>query len=218
MTPASICVCTIIQEAFFSLVLQAIRCTVPGCGCECFVPGKLQLRQCESCRHGWVAHGEYLNNPRTPLKSENIRKNAKKKKLQEIFKIKQILVEKFEFLCLFWPQASTKDKRKRWKHDFWLFHRLLFIIISPYRAPYGRVTFSKHAVIYFLSSEPCGVIWIYFHEFSHFPGGLQQRLMKFPPIKRARMMHHRDDTYMLMRAYKCISHRDMEIPAVRLYV
>ncbi|XP_059486973.1 zinc finger protein basonuclin-2-like isoform X2 [Neocloeon triangulifer] len=34
----------------------AIRCTVPGCVCDCFVPGKLQLRQCESCRHGWVTH------------------------------------------------------------------------------------------------------------------------------------------------------------------
>ncbi|XP_059486968.1 zinc finger protein basonuclin-2-like [Neocloeon triangulifer] len=34
----------------------AIRCTVPGCPCDCFVPGKLQLRQCDSCKHGWVPH------------------------------------------------------------------------------------------------------------------------------------------------------------------
>ncbi|CAB3359087.1 Hypothetical predicted protein [Cloeon dipterum] len=34
----------------------AIRCTIPGCGCDCFVPGKHQLRHCESCRHGWVTH------------------------------------------------------------------------------------------------------------------------------------------------------------------
>ncbi|XP_033633750.1 zinc finger protein basonuclin-1-like isoform X1 [Asterias rubens] len=34
----------------------AIRCTLPNCSCECFAPGKNQLRSCEQCRHGWVAH------------------------------------------------------------------------------------------------------------------------------------------------------------------
>ncbi|XP_033113475.1 uncharacterized protein LOC117114052 [Anneissia japonica] len=34
----------------------AIRCTLPGCSCECFNPCKSQLRTCQSCQHGWVAH------------------------------------------------------------------------------------------------------------------------------------------------------------------
>ncbi|KAK4026787.1 hypothetical protein OUZ56_015813 [Daphnia magna] len=34
----------------------AIRCTMPACPCECFQPGKLQLRQCQTCKHGWVPH------------------------------------------------------------------------------------------------------------------------------------------------------------------
>ncbi|XP_038071453.1 zinc finger protein basonuclin-1-like isoform X1 [Patiria miniata] len=34
----------------------SIRCTLPNCSCECFAPGKTQLRTCEQCRHGWVAH------------------------------------------------------------------------------------------------------------------------------------------------------------------
>ena len=41
------------------LYFQAIRCTLPGCPCECFSPGKTVLRACETCKHGWVAHGEY---------------------------------------------------------------------------------------------------------------------------------------------------------------
>ncbi|XP_062595490.1 zinc finger protein basonuclin-2-like isoform X1 [Saccostrea cucullata] len=36
--------------------LEAIRCTFPNCTCECFSPGKVHLRSCEGCKHGWVAH------------------------------------------------------------------------------------------------------------------------------------------------------------------
>ncbi|KAJ8303842.1 hypothetical protein KUTeg_017425 [Tegillarca granosa] len=39
------------------LCFQAIRCTLPSCPCECFSPGKSSLRSCETCKHGWVAHG-----------------------------------------------------------------------------------------------------------------------------------------------------------------
>ncbi|XP_019640607.1 PREDICTED: zinc finger protein basonuclin-2-like isoform X2 [Branchiostoma belcheri] len=38
------------------MMFQAIRCTLPACQCECFSPGKTQLRTCETCKHGWVAH------------------------------------------------------------------------------------------------------------------------------------------------------------------
>ncbi|KAK3097624.1 hypothetical protein FSP39_011494 [Pinctada imbricata] len=38
------------------LCFQAIRCTLPNCPCECFSPGKVYLRSCDSCKHGWVAH------------------------------------------------------------------------------------------------------------------------------------------------------------------
>lgn len=41
------------------LFFQAIRCTTPSCGCECFLPSKTCLRSCDTCKHGWVAHGEY---------------------------------------------------------------------------------------------------------------------------------------------------------------
>ena len=41
-----------------SVLLQAIRCTMPACPCECFLPGKIQIRQCETCKHGWVPHGK----------------------------------------------------------------------------------------------------------------------------------------------------------------
>ena len=44
------------------LYFQAIRCTLPGCPCECFSPGKTVLRVCESCKHGWVAHGKFSLN------------------------------------------------------------------------------------------------------------------------------------------------------------
>ncbi|XP_034161399.1 zinc finger protein basonuclin-1 isoform X1 [Pangasianodon hypophthalmus] len=35
---------------------QAICCTLVNCTCDSFRPGKLKRRQCENCRHGWVAH------------------------------------------------------------------------------------------------------------------------------------------------------------------
>ena len=41
-----------------SFIFQAIRCTQPNCPCECFSPGKPCLRYCDTCKHGWVAHGE----------------------------------------------------------------------------------------------------------------------------------------------------------------
>ncbi|KAF2885721.1 hypothetical protein ILUMI_20494, partial [Ignelater luminosus] len=34
----------------------AIKCTVPNCSCDSFVPGKRHLRYCETCKHGWVPH------------------------------------------------------------------------------------------------------------------------------------------------------------------
>ncbi|XP_036399700.1 zinc finger protein basonuclin-1 isoform X1 [Megalops cyprinoides] len=36
--------------------IQAICCTLVNCSCESFKPGKLKRRQCENCKHGWVAH------------------------------------------------------------------------------------------------------------------------------------------------------------------
>ena len=42
-----------------ALVFQAIRCTQQTCSCECFAPGKACLRYCDTCNHGWVAHGEF---------------------------------------------------------------------------------------------------------------------------------------------------------------
>ncbi|XP_008842661.1 zinc finger protein basonuclin-1 [Nannospalax galili] len=35
--------------------LTAIGCTL-NCSCQSFKPGKINHRQCEQCRHGWVAH------------------------------------------------------------------------------------------------------------------------------------------------------------------
>ncbi|KAJ8343970.1 hypothetical protein SKAU_G00312990 [Synaphobranchus kaupii] len=35
---------------------EAICCTLVSCSCEGFKPGKLRRRQCEHCKHGWVAH------------------------------------------------------------------------------------------------------------------------------------------------------------------
>uniref|UniRef100_S4RB98 Basonuclin zinc finger protein 2 n=1 Tax=Petromyzon marinus TaxID=7757 RepID=S4RB98_PETMA len=34
----------------------AIRCTLVNCSCECFQPGKIHIRTCDQCKHGWVAH------------------------------------------------------------------------------------------------------------------------------------------------------------------
>ncbi|CAJ0926121.1 unnamed protein product [Ranitomeya imitator] len=36
--------------------VPAIRCTLVNCICLGFKPGKINPRQCEQCRHGWVAH------------------------------------------------------------------------------------------------------------------------------------------------------------------
>uniref|UniRef100_A0A8C9X916 Basonuclin zinc finger protein 2 n=1 Tax=Sander lucioperca TaxID=283035 RepID=A0A8C9X916_SANLU len=36
--------------------ISAIRCTLVNCTCECFQPGKIHLRTCDHCKHGWVAH------------------------------------------------------------------------------------------------------------------------------------------------------------------
>ncbi|KAM8898545.1 zinc finger protein basonuclin-2 isoform 2-T2 [Spinachia spinachia] len=35
---------------------ESVRCTTSGCGCACFRPGSSQLRSCDRCGHGWVAH------------------------------------------------------------------------------------------------------------------------------------------------------------------
>ncbi|TNM90509.1 hypothetical protein fugu_002798 [Takifugu bimaculatus] len=35
---------------------EAICCTLVSCNCDSFKPAKLRRRQCESCKHGWVAH------------------------------------------------------------------------------------------------------------------------------------------------------------------
>ncbi|KAL6118214.1 uncharacterized protein ACO6RY_03059 [Pungitius sinensis] len=35
---------------------ESVRCTAPGCSCACFRPGSDQLRSCDRCGHGWVAH------------------------------------------------------------------------------------------------------------------------------------------------------------------
>ncbi|XP_061669933.1 zinc finger protein basonuclin-1-like [Syngnathoides biaculeatus] len=35
---------------------EALCCTLLNCSCDNFKPGKLKRRQCEHCKHGWVAH------------------------------------------------------------------------------------------------------------------------------------------------------------------
>nr|XP_060611195.1 zinc finger protein basonuclin-1 [Anolis sagrei ordinatus] len=35
---------------------EAIQCTLVNCSCQRFQPGKINQRQCDQCRHGWVAH------------------------------------------------------------------------------------------------------------------------------------------------------------------
>uniref|UniRef100_A0A3P8QEI9 Zinc finger protein basonuclin-2 n=1 Tax=Astatotilapia calliptera TaxID=8154 RepID=A0A3P8QEI9_ASTCA len=32
------------------------KCTLSCCSCVCFRPGSVQLRSCDCCGHGWVAH------------------------------------------------------------------------------------------------------------------------------------------------------------------
>ncbi|XP_050442594.1 zinc finger protein basonuclin-2-like isoform X2 [Adelges cooleyi] len=44
------------QMAMPPTICTAIRCTVPGCVCDCFTPGKLHIRFCDACGHGWVPH------------------------------------------------------------------------------------------------------------------------------------------------------------------
>ncbi|XP_050520890.1 zinc finger protein basonuclin-2-like isoform X3 [Daktulosphaira vitifoliae] len=44
------------QMAMPPTICTAIRCTVPGCMCDCFTPGKLHIRFCDACGHGWVPH------------------------------------------------------------------------------------------------------------------------------------------------------------------
>uniref|UniRef100_A0A3B1J7W3 Basonuclin 2 n=1 Tax=Astyanax mexicanus TaxID=7994 RepID=A0A3B1J7W3_ASTMX len=39
-----------------SLSQEVIGCTQPNCTCECFRPGRVNLRSCDRCKHGWVAH------------------------------------------------------------------------------------------------------------------------------------------------------------------
>lgn len=46
---------------FLCVFLQAIRCTLVNCTCECFQPGKIHLRTCDQCKHGWVAHGKRIS-------------------------------------------------------------------------------------------------------------------------------------------------------------
>ncbi|XP_063045232.1 zinc finger protein basonuclin-1 [Engraulis encrasicolus] len=43
-------------NAKLHMEIQAICCTLVNCNCDSFKPGKLKRRQCENCKHGWVAH------------------------------------------------------------------------------------------------------------------------------------------------------------------
>lgn len=49
---------TIDSHRFSFLNSQVICCTLGSCNCDGFKPGKLKRRQCENCKHGWVAHGK----------------------------------------------------------------------------------------------------------------------------------------------------------------
>ncbi|TNN89435.1 Zinc finger protein basonuclin-2 [Liparis tanakae] len=48
----------------------AIRCTLVNCTCECFQPGKIHLRTCDQCKHGWVAHGKALVSRKKPSQDQ----------------------------------------------------------------------------------------------------------------------------------------------------
>ncbi|XP_057322560.1 uncharacterized protein LOC130665941 isoform X2 [Microplitis mediator] len=37
-------------------ICTSIRCTLTGCTCDSFTPGKRHLRYCDKCHHGWVLH------------------------------------------------------------------------------------------------------------------------------------------------------------------
>ncbi|KAK9305175.1 hypothetical protein QLX08_003695 [Tetragonisca angustula] len=39
-------------------ICTSIRCTVNGCSCDSFTPGKRHIRYCDRCHHGWVPHGK----------------------------------------------------------------------------------------------------------------------------------------------------------------
>ncbi|XP_076627758.1 uncharacterized protein LOC143344987 [Colletes latitarsis] len=39
-------------------ICTSIRCTINGCSCDSFTPGKQHIRYCEKCHHGWVPHGK----------------------------------------------------------------------------------------------------------------------------------------------------------------
>nr|XP_033776474.1 zinc finger protein basonuclin-1 isoform X2 [Geotrypetes seraphini]XP_033776475.1 zinc finger protein basonuclin-1 isoform X2 [Geotrypetes seraphini]XP_033776476.1 zinc finger protein basonuclin-1 isoform X2 [Geotrypetes seraphini]XP_033776477.1 zinc finger protein basonuclin-1 isoform X2 [Geotrypetes seraphini] len=41
---------------YITLSCKAIRCTVVNCSCPGFKPGKINHRQCNQCKHGWVTH------------------------------------------------------------------------------------------------------------------------------------------------------------------
>uniref|UniRef100_A0A3Q4HG59 Basonuclin zinc finger protein 2 n=1 Tax=Neolamprologus brichardi TaxID=32507 RepID=A0A3Q4HG59_NEOBR len=44
------------SNLLYRMSQQAIRCTLVNCTCECFQPGKIHLRTCDQCKHGWGAH------------------------------------------------------------------------------------------------------------------------------------------------------------------
>ncbi|XP_072552178.1 zinc finger protein basonuclin-2 [Salminus brasiliensis] len=44
------------QNVLRENVDEVIGCTQPNCTCECFQPGRVNLRSCDQCKHGWVAH------------------------------------------------------------------------------------------------------------------------------------------------------------------
>ncbi|XP_068082236.1 uncharacterized protein [Anabrus simplex] len=46
------------QFSLAPTICTAIRCTVPSCSCECFTPGKMNIRYCDTCSHSWVPHGK----------------------------------------------------------------------------------------------------------------------------------------------------------------
>ncbi|XP_023202528.1 zinc finger protein basonuclin-1-like [Xiphophorus maculatus] len=35
---------------------ESVRCGASSCSCACFKPGKVKLRSCDRCGHGWVEH------------------------------------------------------------------------------------------------------------------------------------------------------------------
>ncbi|XP_029055521.2 uncharacterized protein LOC114882724 isoform X2 [Osmia bicornis bicornis] len=53
-------------------ICTSIRCTVNGCSCDSFTPGKRHIRYCDRCHHGWVLHalarlssgGDVVSSPR----------------------------------------------------------------------------------------------------------------------------------------------------------